>query len=180
MQSNGRLNHFKNWFQKNQCWCFKTWDSWQRASIVNKSSHLHRIMLSSYNHISCQRARADRCRSHTLHLNTGHMVHTQIFNNFHDYCGLYNIVIWKNYAEVFRKIIFSYWCKNVFYFLKKKCKNTKICKFVVYMWTDTPSTGRSKWVVRDVHPLRVQIVSISCSFGGKIGQIIAFHLRLWS
>ena len=28
--------------------------------------------------------------------------------------------------------------------------------------------------------LGVQILSISCSFGGKIGQIIAFYIHIWS
>ena len=35
--------------------------------------------------------------------------------------------------------------------------------------------------IKDVYPLMVQILSISCSFFlGKIGQIIAFHIHLWS
>ena len=42
------------------------------------------------------------------------------------------------------------------------------------------SIGRSKGVPGTCTPTGVQILSISCSFWGKIGQIIAFHIHLWN
>ena len=106
---------------------------------IVKGNHFHRVMLSgttAQNHPSWQRAREDRCRTHTVSLHRPRAAHT-IFTIWwllklwqHSYAkkAMQNLSI-KLYVFIYAKKIF--WRKN-----DNKVKFVNI--YVVYMPTDTP------------------------------------------